>query len=283
MYIFEFYFEPATDSGYFRRHYMKNLGKLAILGVVLAASATSAFATTITLASYGSVGLAGYTVAGVAVTNSETAMQYVGKDNGFASIALTPAAPTASQLLGQGSSVFTATGVEATELNPFDVVAVWNGPLANSAWVGINANAGPVGTTNAANDPSYGYYEFTTDFSGVSAGNYALSLETYSDDTVEVFLNDGTLLATLAPLGQFNAATTTNLASVALTAGTDELEFVVQQGGNDTGYQDPSGIDFTATLTSNPSGIPEPNSLILLGTGLLGGAGMLMRRRRLTA
>jgi hypothetical protein len=41
--------------------------------------------------------------------------------------------------------------------------------------------------------------------------------------------------------------------------------------------------DSTASGTALVPSIPEPSSLMLLGTGLLSGAGMLMRRRRLTA
>src|ERR1039458_865581 len=41
-------------------------------------------------------------------------------------------------------------------------------------------------------------------------------------------------------------------------------------------------VAFTGNSIPAPA-IPEPNSLILLGTGLLGAGGMLMRRRRLTA
>ena len=49
-----------------------------------------------------------------------------------------------------------------------------------------------------------------------------------------------------------------------------------------------SGANCTASdvgFTFTPSGsvTPEPSSLMLLGTGLVSGAGMLMRRRRLTA
>jgi hypothetical protein len=64
---------------------------------------------------------------------------------------------------------------------------------------------------------------------------------------------------------------------------------------NLTGY-DQTLYDFSFTTTNSAGNgstvqfeanaippTPEPNSLILLGTGLVGAAGMLMRRRRLTA
>jgi hypothetical protein len=181
-------------------------------------------------------------------------------------------------LVGQGGTGFTATGTGAVDLNP---LTVWNGPLTNSSWVGINATAGPVGTVN----PAYGYYEFTTTFTA-TAGNYSGYLDVEADDTTEVLLN-GTLIVPLGALGSdshcadnepnCSVGDLVNLSSVTLGA-TNTLTFVVEQAGTiGPGLSNnPSGVDFDAVLTATP----EPNSLILLGTGLLGAAGVLVRKRR---
>ena len=54
-------------------------------------------------------------------------------------------------------------------------------------------------------------------------------------------------------------------------AGFNVLDFVVYQSGSVD-----QGLDYVATVTETP----EPNTLILLGTGLLGTAGALFRKMR---
>src|ERR1700678_1119304 len=159
-----------------RRLFMLKFSNIAVLVAALAAAAPFASATPIsyTLGSYGTAGIGPYSPT---VTVANTALTYVG-DETYSSVALIPSSP--GPLVGQAGTGFTATGVEATELNP---LTVWSGPLTNSSWVGINANAGPVSTSN----PAYGYYEFTTTFSAV-AGNYSGFLDVEADDTTEVLL-----------------------------------------------------------------------------------------------
>jgi PEP-CTERM motif len=157
---------------------------------------------------------------------------------------------------------------------------VWATALPNSTWVGEAWNAGPVNTSN----PDFGYYTFNTTFT--ATGVYSGFINVMADDTTSVLLN-GVTIVTLAPLGSDitcadTAPTCTTQDLVWLSglnlSGTNTLTFIVQQQGVGPagGVNDPSGFDFSATLSQTP----EPNTLLLLGTGLVGSAGALFRRMR---
>ena len=257
---------------------MKHIGKLAVLGAVLAASASFAFADTLTLASYGT--------AGNSITNPTETIS-----NGATTIA------------GFSTSVTTPTSTGITTGTAFDLNpgTTWIAPLGNTAghtttptsgpnsvWVGAYASAGPGGSP-----PATGYYTFTTTITGVAGGTYSGNLDVLADDTVAVYLN-GILTPiinfgniggdTHCAVGVPNCAGEDNVtfSNLALTAGTDTLEFVVEQTANPSGPggNQSSGVDFDGSLSQNtPSPTPEPSSLMLLGSGLVGAAGMFFRRR----
>jgi hypothetical protein len=239
-------------------------GRLVILGAVIAASATFASADTINLGSFAT----GTTATSLGFSSSETAMAYVGVD-------FTTGVPTTLGILAPTSPTTTYA------LNPN---GVWAPAIGNSSWVGYASSAGPGGSAN----PPYGYYEFTTTFTAVGGPGYGGMINVQADDTTEVLLN-GTVVVPFGALGgdqhcadnapTCSAEDTVNLGGLTLLSGTDAntLEFIVEQAGtvNSTPGYDPSGVDFTATFAATP----EPSSLLLLGTGLLGAAGMLVRKR----
>jgi hypothetical protein len=237
---------------------MKMYSKLSVLGAALVFTTALASADTLTLGSWAT----GQANPGV----SNTAMNYAG----FQAIPqpVTTPPPAILPQNGTANSFF---------LDPSNV---WKPALANSTWVGAAANAGPVGTVN----PDYGYYTFTTTFT--ATGLYSGFFNVMADDTTEVLLN-GTVLFNLGALGG-NAHCADNVPTCLMEdqvsfsglnlSGVNTLTFVVQQQGIGPvgGTGDPSGVDFDASLTA----VPEPSSLLLLGTGLIGSAGALLRRMR---
>jgi hypothetical protein len=227
---------------------MKLISKLSALGAVIVLS--TAFASADTIAS------------------SASSVSYEGY------IALGGSYPT------PGS--FAMSAAPSYDLN--NVTPIWDAAFAGSSWVGMAPTAGPSGTVN----PAQGYYLFAYTYTGASGS--LDSLNVYADDTTSVWLNGAQIIMN-GTLGSDahcsdNAPSCINnkygsLASSVAIASGDTLYFVVQQKGsnNPGGTGNPSGVDFLGSTTPMTPA-PEPSSLLLLGTGLMGSAGMLMRRMR---
>ncbi len=224
---------------------MKVLSSLFV-SALFAASASVAMADTITLASYGTTNSA---PAGVG--NSAT------KFNGAVVAALPPAIPA-------GPTYNLGTG------------GVWTNPTGSSSWVGINKQDYPGGS----NVEPFGVYDYTSTFFIMgNAGHASGTLTVMADDTTDVYLN-GTELVDQASFfnpgahctaSQPNCISPLTISLTGLVNGVNTLKFDVHQD-----YGSATGLDFSGTVTNVT---PEPNSLLLLGTGLAMLSGLAYSRR----
>jgi PEP-CTERM motif len=232
---------------------MKSYAKLSALGAVLVMSAAFASADTVTIASNINTMYTGY--------NSNPLNSTPTKNAGTNAFALNNVTPT------------------------------WTAAGTGSSWISWDPNSGPSGGESAGSCTSLpcstydadGTYTYKITFT-TTGGYYSGSIGVMADDTTDVILNGTDVLLSEGSIGndghcsdgQPSCTTPTYVTLNSSLAGfnsdgVNTLWFVVEQTG--TTYQ---GLDVFGSITTTP----EPNTLVLLGTGLLGSAGALFRKMR---
>jgi hypothetical protein len=239
-----------------RRPLVKLFSKLSALGVVFVAATTFASADTLFLASYAQNGGYGGNNNSALAVISPPSFAY---DNGLPD--LTPVSPFGTLYL------------------PITNSSVWSLPIGNSSWVSY-AQTSPE-SNPFVNTPNGNYFFASTfNIDTKDPSIYSGSLEVLADDTVAVFLN-GELLNTPTGTSYLHCSngvptctgsgTFISLPSNDFVDGTNTLTFQVTQA-NKSAF----GVDFYGSVST----VPEPGSLMLLGTGLIGCAGTLLRKMR---
>jgi hypothetical protein len=183
---------------------------------------------------------------------------------------------TGTSNMGNANTALAFSGAPSTTYD-IGTSGVWTAAGANSSWVSQNTGNCP----SCGNIEPNGIYTFTSTFT-LSNADYSGSIYVMADDTTDVLLN-GHILQNFAGGGNSTCQTlqpncvTPLLVSLPggdFLTGTNTLTFDVHQTNLSA-----EGVDFYGSISS--SSVPEPGTLLLLGTGLIGSAGALFRKARM--
>jgi hypothetical protein len=231
---------------------MKNLMKATLSIAILAAAALPAVAGTIT------IGPATPTADAIQIPTANIfgpgPQSYVGTD------AASTYTWTSTNATYQGGAVYGWTGGYGFLGN-----GEWDGALG--PMVGVNDSFAEYGVTDTMTITFTGgpVYEAGDFFNYVPGGNTPTTLNVYGASGL---LSTIDLNNTTFPSGTDVGLWVTMTESVPITYFTVQDNFV--------GFADP--YDGTYIPPSGPSSTPEPNSLLLFGTGLVGFAGVIRRK-----